>query len=133
MKVVKKINNHLKHFIIYFISFCINYLFFILFMLFINIENVIAINLINLFAWIISMIFIFYVDKKFVPDLVDENNSKELFKFILIRVFSLIVESLIIFIFIIVLKFDYYVVKLISLSLLFVLNEFYVRHVQFKD
>ena len=133
MKVVKKINNHLKHFIIYFISFCINYLFFVLFMLFINIENVIAINLINLFAWIISMIFIFYVDKKFVPDLVDENNSKELFKFILIRVFSLIVESLIIFIFIIVLKFDYYVVKLISLSLLFVLNEFYVRHVQFKD
>lgn len=132
MKVVKKLSNHFKHFLIYLISFVINYLIFISLMLFLNSDNVIGINVVNLISWIASMIFIFYVDKKYVPDLVDENNSSELFKFILIRVFSLIVESLIIYIFIIILKNNYYKIKFISLILLFILNEFYVRHIQFK-
>ena len=78
------------------------------------------------------MLFIFFVDKIFVPDLVDENNSTELFKFILIRILSLIIESLIIYIFIIILRNNYYLVKFISLVLLFILNEFYVRHIKFK-
>jgi len=101
-------------------------------MFFINDNNVIMVNIVNLIAWIVSMLFIFYIDKKYVPDLVDENNSSELFKFILIRIFSLIIETVIIYIFIIILKNNYYLVKLISLFLLFVFNEFYVRHIKFK-
>ena len=76
--------------------------------------------------------FYIFVDKIFVPDLVDENNSSELFKFILIRILSLIIESLIIYIFIIILRNNYYLIKFMSLVLLFILNEFYVRHIQFK-
>lgn len=102
-------------------------------MLFINKNNIIGINIINLIAWIVSMLFIFYIDKRFVPDLVDENNSSELIKFILIRVFSLIVESLIIFIFIIILNINYYLIKLISLILLFILNEFYTKNFKYKN
>lgn len=130
---VKKVNNYLKHFIIHFISFLINYLIFIFCMLFINKSNIIGINIINLIAWILSMLFIFYIDKRFVPDLVDENNSSELIKFILIRVFSLIVESLIIFIFIIILNINYYLIKLISLILLFILNVFYTKNFKYKN
>lgn len=130
---VKKVNNHLKHFIIHFISFLINYLIFIFCVLFINKNNIIGINIINLVAWIVSMLFIFYIDKRFVPDLVDENNSSELIKFILIRVFSLIVESLIIFIFVIILNLNYYLIKLISLILLFILNEFYTKNFKYKN
>lgn len=128
----KVVIDKFKHLIIYLISFTINYLIFIFFMLFVNKDNGVAINIINLIAWIISMLFIFYIDKKYVPDLVDENNSNELFKFILIRIFSLIIESLIIYIFIIILKNNYYLVKLISLILLFLFNEFYVRYIKFK-
>ena len=128
----KEVKDKLKHLIIYLISFAINYLIFILFMFFINKNSVIGINIVNLIAWIISMLFIFYIDKKYVPDLVDENNSSELFKFILIRIFSLIIEVVIIYIFIIILKNNYYLVKLISLVLLFIFNEFYVRHIKFK-
>ena len=132
MRAVKKISNHLKHLIVYLLSFIINYLIFIFFMQFINYNNVVAINLVNLFAWIVSMLFIFFIDRILVPDLVDENNSKELFKFILIRILSLIIESLIIYIFIIILQGNYFTVKLISLILLFILNEFYVNHIQFN-
>ena len=132
MSVVKTIGNHLKYLTIYLISFIINYLIFIFFMMFIKDNNAIGINIINLFAWIISMLFIFFIDRLFVPDLVDENNSKELFKFILIRILSLIIESLIIYIFIIILRNNYYLVKFISLVLLFILNEFYIKHIQFK-
>ena len=113
------------------ISFIINYSIFISLMLFSK-ESIIGINLVNLISWIVSMLFIFYIDKRFVPDLVDENNSSELFKFILIRILSFIIESLIIYIFIIMLNMNYYIIKLISLVLLFLLNEFYVRHIQFK-
>ena len=132
MDVVKKISTRIKYLIIYLISFCINYLSFIFLMLFVSKNSIFLINIINLIAWIISMLFIFYIDKKYLPDLVDENNSSELFKFILIRIFSLIIEFVIIFIFIIILKYNYYFVKFISLILLFILNEFYVRNIKFK-
>ena len=132
MDVVKKISTRIKYLIIYLISFCINYLSFIFLMLFVSKNSIFLINIINLIAWIISMLFIFYIDKKYLPDLVDENNSSELFKFILIRIFSLIIEFVIIFIFIIILKYNYYFVKFISLILLFILNEFYGRNIKFK-
>lgn len=128
----KVVKDKFKHLIIYLVSFLINYLIFIFFMLFFDKNNGIAINIVNLIAWIVSMLFIFYVDKKYVPDLVDENNSSELFKFVLIRIFSLIIEALIIYIFIIILKNNYYLVKFISLVVLFVFNEFYVKHIKFK-
>ncbi len=128
---MEKIKDKVIQLIIYLISFALNYLIFILLMFFFK-NNIVGINIVNLIAWVISMLFIFYIDKKFVPDLIDENNSSELFKFILIRIFSFIIEALIIYIFIIVLKMNYYIVKLVSLSLLFILNEFYVKHIQFK-
>jgi len=128
----KVVKDKVKHLVIHLISFLINYLIFIFLMIFINKNNGVGINIVNLIAWIISMLFIFYIDNKYVPDLVDENNSSELFKFILIRIFSLIIEALIIYIFIIILKNNYYLVKIISLLLLFIFNEFYVRHIKFK-
>ena len=130
--MAKVVKDNVKHFIIYLISFGINYLIFILLMLFVNKNSAVGINIVNLIAWVISMLFIFYIDKKYVPDLVDENNSSELFKFILIRIFSLIIEVLILYIFVIILKNNYYLVKLISLGVLFIFNEFYVRHIKFK-
>ena len=130
--MVKVVKDKIKHLIIYLMSFLINYLIFIFLMLFVSKNNVIGINIVNLIAWIISMLFIFYIDKKYVPDLVDENNSSELVKFILVRVLSLIIETLIIYIFIIILKNNYYLVKLISLILLFGLNEFYVRNFKYN-
>jgi len=131
-KFINNCKNHCKHFIIYLISFIINYLLFILLMFIINSNNVVGMYLINFVVWVLSMLFIFYIDKKYVPDLVDENNSSELVKFILVRVLSLIIETLIIYIFIIILKNNYYLVKLISLILLFGLNEFYVRNFKYK-
>jgi len=131
-KFINNCKNHCKHFIIYLISFIINYLLFILLMFIINSNNVVGMYLINFVVWVLSMLFIFYIDKKYVPDLVDENNSSELFKFILIRMLSLIIEVLILFVFINVLQYNYHLVKLFSLIILFVLNEFYVRHIKFK-
>ena len=128
----KVVKDRFKHFIIYLISFVINYLIFILGMFFISDNSVIGINIVNLITWIISMLFIFYIDKKYVPDLVNENNSSELFKFILIRIFSLIIEVMILYVFVIMLQKNYYLIKLISLILLFVFNEFYVKNIKFK-
>lgn len=128
--MMKKCTNYLKHFIIYLISFSINYL---IFFIFINIlgDGLVTVQIINLFSWTFSMLFIFFIDKKFVPDLVNEHNSDELFKFILIRFLSLIVEVVLLFIFVSVLKFNCFTVKLITLILLFILNHFYVSRVKF--
>lgn len=130
--MIKKFTNYFKHALIHLISFVLNYLIFIFFMKFIVHENLIGIQIINLISWFISMMFIFFIDKLFVPDLVNENNSNELFHFILIRILSLIIESIILFIFISILKNNYYNVKLVSLILLFFFNHFYVRRIKFK-
>ena len=129
--MLKKYSNYLKHLMIHFISFVINYVIFILIMSFIEADNIIGIQMSNLIAWIISMLFIFFIDKKHVPDLVNEHNSAELFKFILIRLLSLIIEILIIYIFVNILRANYYSIKLISLIMLFFFNSFYVRHIKF--
>lgn len=130
--MVKKCANYLKHMLIHLISFIINYLIFIFFMIFVKENSAVGIQIVNLLAWIISMLFIFFIDKLFVPDLVNENNSKELHKFILIRLLSLIIEVMILFIFVSVIRIDYHKVKLISLALLFFFNHFYVSRVKFN-
>ena len=130
--MVKKYTNYLKHALIHLISFVINYVIFIIFMNFTTETSPVGIQIVNLVAWIISMLFIFYVDKLFVPDLVNENNSNELFQFILIRVLSLIIEVIILFIFVSVFHANYYTIKLISLILLFFFNHFYVSRIKFN-
>ena len=130
--MVKKFANYLTHMLIHLISFIINYLIFIFFMTFLKENSVVGIQIVNLISWIISMLFIFFVDKLFVPDLVNENNSKELHKFILIRLLSLIIEVMILFIFVSVIRLNYHTVKLISLVLLFFFNHFYVSRVKFN-
>lgn len=130
--MVKRCTNYLKHMLIHLTSFVINYLLFILLMSFFNKSNVISIQIINLIVWIISMLFIFFVDKLLVPDLLNEHNSRELSNFILIRVLSLIIEVLILFIFVSVFMIDYYIIKLISLVLLFIFNHFYVSRIKFN-
>ena len=130
--MVKKCANYLTHMLIHLISFVINYLIFIFFMMFVKESSVVGIQIVNLISWIISMLFIFFVDKLFVPDLVNENNSKELHKFILIRLLSLIIEVMILFIFVSVIRIDYHKVKLISLALLFFFNHFYVSRIKFN-
>ena len=128
--MVKKCKNYLKHLLIHLVSFILNYLIFILLMLVINKNNPVLVQIINLIAWLFSMLFIFYIDKKYVPDLVNENNSSELFKFILIRILSLIIEVIILFIFISIFQSNYYMTKLISLVILFIFNSFYVRRIK---
>lgn len=130
--MIKKYTNYLKHIVIYFISFVINYLIFISLMSFIKFNNAVGIQIANLIAWIISMLFIFYVDKRFVPDLVNENNSSELFQFILIRILSLIIEIMILYIFVSIIGTNFYITKIVSLVLLFFFNHFYVRRVKFN-
>ena len=130
--MVKKCTNYLTHMLIHLISFVINYLIFIFLMTFIKENSVVGIQIVNLISWIISMLFIFFVDKLFVPDLVNEHNSKELHQFILIRLLSFIIEAMILFIFVSVIRFDYHLVKLISLALLFLFNRFYVSHIKFN-
>lgn len=130
--MVKKCANYLTHMLIHLVSFIINYLIFIFFMMFVKENSVVGIQIINLISWTISMLFIFFIDKLFVPDLVNENNSKELHKFILIRLLSLIIEVMVLFIFVTIIRFDYHMVKLISLALLFFFNHFYVRRIKFN-
>ena len=93
------LKNYLKYILIHLLSFIINYLIFITLISITKNSDAIMIQIINLIAWIVSMLFIFYIDKKYVPELINENNSTELFKFILIRILSFIIEAIILFIF----------------------------------
>ncbi len=132
-KIIIKCKNFLIHLFIHFISFLINYSIFIMLMALIyNDKDVIFIQIVNLISWICSMLFIFFVDKKYVPDLVDENNSSEMFKFFLIRGVSLVFESLILFIFVSIFMNNFYIVKLISLCILYFINMVYVKRIKFK-
>ncbi len=129
---MKQIKDALLHFLIHLISFVLNFMMFVILMIiFYRDHNIVTIQVVNFISWIISMLFIFFIDKVFVPDLVDENNSAELFKFFLIRGISLVLESLILFIFVSVINLNFFTIKFISLLILFVVNYVYVKKIKF--
>lgn len=94
-----------------------------------NIDELIS----NIIAWIIGVIFAFITNKFFVFESKQKNILiKELLAFISSRLTTLIIEEIILFIFIIKLNLNAYIVKLIAQIIVIVFNYILSKFLVFK-
>lgn len=76
----------------------------------------------NVISWIVSVLFAYFTNRSFVFKVKDTHILSEFFKFVLSRLFTLLVDMAIMFIFVTLLHLDDKIIKLITQVIVIVLN-----------
>ena len=86
-----------------------------------NPNNAIEIQIANIISWILSVTFAFFTNRKYVFKS-KENIKKEGIKFYISRISSLLIDVIIMFIFVTILKLNNKIIKLINQAIIIVFN-----------
>ena len=120
-ELMKKYEEIIKYLIIGVLTTTINYIVFVIMVKGLKIEM----HTSNIIAWIVSVIFAYFTNKLFVF----ESKSfkidilrKEIVSFGLARVFSLLLEEMILYIFVNILNMNQLIIKLISNIIVIIVN-----------
>jgi len=130
-ELMKKYEEIIKYLIIGVLTTTINYIVFVIMVKGLKIEM----HTSNIIAWIVSVIFAYFTNKLFVF----ESKSfkidilrKEIVSFGLARVFSLLLEEMILYIFVNILNMNQLIIKLISNIIVIIVNYVLSKFIIFK-
>lgn len=87
-----------------------------------NPNNTIELQIANVLSWIVSFLFAYFTNRKYVFESKNDNVFQEFFKFFLSRISTLLLDMLIMFVFVTWLKFDDKIFKIVSQILVIVSN-----------
>lgn len=85
-------------------------------------EDVFQLQVANVISWVVSVLFAYFTNRSFVFKVKDTHILSEFFKFVLSRVFTLLVDMAIMFIFVSLLHLDDKTIKLVDQVIVIVLN-----------
>ena len=86
-----------------------------------NINRPFWLMVVNVISWILSILFAFFTNKKYVFKN-DEKGLNQFFKFVGGRIYTLVLDVLIMFIFVSILHFNDKIIKIISQIIIIVAN-----------
>lgn len=93
----------------------------------------IELQITNIISWIVSVTFAYFTNRKYVFKLKEKKNIKEASKFYLSRLTTLLLDMLLMQIFVIRLKFNDKIIKLIVQFVVIVLNYILSKFLVFKS
>jgi len=99
---------------------------------FLNAENALQLQIANIIAWIVSVTFAYVTNRKFVFESKNSNKLQEASKFVTSRIATLLMDMLIMFIGVTLLKFNDGIIKLISQVVIIVANYVFSKIFVFK-
>jgi len=99
---------------------------------FLNAENALQLQIANIIAWIVSVAFAYVTNRKFVFESKNSNKLQEASKFVTSRIATLLMDMLIMFIGVTLLKFNDGIIKLISQVVIIVANYVFSKIFVFK-
>lgn len=99
---------------------------------FLNAENALQLQIVNIIAWIVSVTFAYVTNRKFVFESKNSNKLQEASKFVTSRIATLLMDMLIMFIGVTLLKFNDGIIKLISQVVIIVANYVFSKIFVFK-
>lgn len=130
-ELIKKYEEIIKYLIIGVLTTAINYIIFAILTQFTNIDM----HICNIIAWIISVIFAYFTNKLFVF----KSRSfefgiigKEILSFSAARIFSLLLEELILYVFVNLLHMNELIIKLIANIIVIIVNYILSKFIIFK-
>lgn len=86
----------------------------------------------NVFSWVSGVLFSFFTNRKYVFNKTGKSTFKELLKFSSGRITTLLFDELMIFVFVTLLKFNAFVIKIISSVFVVILNYLISKFIVFK-
>ncbi len=96
--------------------------YYILTMTFLSPENAFQLQIANILSWIVGFLFAYVTNRKFVFESNNNNVFKEFISFFLSRISTLLLDMLIMFIFVTILKCNNQIMKLVSQILVILSN-----------
>ncbi len=99
---------------------------------FLNAENALQLQIANIIAWILSVAFAYVTNRKFVFESKNSNKLQEASKFVTSRIATLLMDMLIMFIGVTLLKFNDGIIKLVSQVVIIVANYVFSKIFVFK-
>lgn len=93
----------------------------------------IQLQITNIISWIVSVTFAYFTNRKYVFKLKEQKNIKEASKFYLSRISTLLIDMLLMQIFVIRLKFNDKIIKVIVQIVVIVLNYVLSKYLVFKS
>ncbi len=106
--------------------------YYILTTLFLSPDNAISLQIANIISWIISVLFAYITNRKYVFLSNDKNILKEFGKFTLSRVTTLLIDMALMFIFVSILHFNDKLIKIIVQVVIIVLNYIFSKLLVFR-
>lgn len=95
-------------------------------------NNPIELTIANIISWILSVLFAYITNRKYVFQSKDKNILKEASKFTLSRVTTLVIDILLMFIFVSLLHFNDKIIKLLVQVIIIILNYIFSKLLVFK-
>lgn len=95
-------------------------------------NNPLELTIANIISWIISVLFAYITNRKYVFQSKDKKILKEASKFTLSRVTTLLIDILLMFIFVSILHFNDKIIKLLVQIIIIVLNYIFSKLLVFK-
>lgn len=87
-----------------------------------NPENAVQLQIANIISWIASVIFAYFTNRKFVFESKEKNKLKEASKFVTARIATLLMDMLVMFLGVTILKINDKFIKIISQIVVIVSN-----------
>ena len=97
-----------------------------------NPNNAIELQLANISSWVAAVIFAYFANRIFVFRSKDKNMLKEGFKFCSSRIFTLLVDMLIMFLMVTILHFNDKIAKIVVQVVVTILNYIISKFIVFK-
>ncbi len=107
--------------------------YYILTLTFLNPKHAIELQIANILSWIVGFLFAYFTNRKYVFESKNTKSKEEFFKFFLSRIFTLILDMLIMFIFVTLLHLNNKLMKIISQVMVIVFNYILSKFVVFKN
>ena len=99
---------------------------------FLNAENSVQLQIANIIAWVVSVAFAYITNRKFVFESKNQNKISEATKFVTSRISTLLMDMLIMFLGVTILKLNDKIIKLISQVVVIVANYVFSKIFVFK-
>lgn len=98
-----------------------------------NASNAIYLQIANIIAWLVSVTFAYFTNRRFVFKVQNKSNIHEGINFYLSRISTLLIDMIIMYIFVSLLKFDNRIMKLITQIVIIILNYVLSKFIVFKN
>lgn len=96
-------------------------------------NNKVYLQIANIISWLASVTFAYFTNRKFVFKVKNKSNIKECLNFYISRISTLLIDMIIMYIFVSILKFDNKIVKLIAQVVIIILNYILSKFIVFKS